>query len=232
MKLESTRSVLKSFLVNPKIKMNYPITSIVSPWDSVIVFIHMDKLGEEEFNSFGVRKMDTLLSAIDVYEDPVITFEGNNIVLTTSSDKQEIRTSTPELNALIKEPKYEALKAIENSPADYNKIFDVVIDKEDLIKKSKIQKLFGLEVYRIKGENDNCQISVCNLNGSVGENEATSNIDGTGDGEIVFSVEDISMLPILDYKVSVYERTANGSKISIWRPVDIPEVEVIVTQKQ
>ena len=41
MKLQKTRQVLKSFLVNTKVKMNYPITSIANPWDSVIVFIHM-----------------------------------------------------------------------------------------------------------------------------------------------------------------------------------------------
>ena len=232
MKLKSTRTLIKSFLINPKIKLSYPITSMVNQWESVIIFMHMDKLGESPFESFGVRQMDTVLSAIDVYDEPNIEIQNNNIIISTDSDKQEIRTASNELNALIKEPKYGALQNIETNTAVFEQILNVNISKEDLAKKLKTQKLFSLETFKIGSENGESYISVCNINGDINENEAKSIIEGTGNGSIIFNVDDISSLPVLNYNIKVYKNIQNGSQISVWRIPEIPEVEIIVTEKQ
>jgi len=234
MKLQKTRQVLKSFLVNTKVKMNYPITSIANPWDSVIVFIHMDRLGEDEFESFGVRKMDTLLATVDIYNEPNIELKPDNIVISTDRDRQEIRTASPELNALIKEPKYAALQGIEGNAGAFTKTFDTDITKDELQQKSKIQRLHGLESYVLEVEKGKLNFTVCNLNGKVKENPATTHLDDTEDEDkmVVFSVDDVSMLPAMDYNVKVYKNNANGSQISIWRPTELPEVEVVITEKQ
>jgi len=232
MKKKSTREIIKSFLVNTKVKVNYPITSIVSPWDSVIVFIHLDKLGEEPFEGFGVRQMDTLLSAIDVYDDPQIEIKQPNIIISTDHDRQEIRTSSPELNKLIKEPKYDALVSIETNKEVFELVLDINVPKDEMIKKTKIQRLFALEVYALEADENGASISVCNLNSGIGENEAKSKLEGSGNGKIIFNVDDISMLPQEDYNVKVYKNKQAGSQISVWRIKDRDEVEIIVTEKQ
>jgi len=231
MRNKETRQLMKAFLVNPKVKMQYPITGITSQFDSVIVFINLEKLGEDTFEPFGIRQMDTVLNVIDVYNEPNVELTPSNIIITTDKDKQEIRTASQEMTNLIKSPKYEALKTIETNTTMFEKIMEVEISKSDLSSKLKVQRLLGLEILKIEADGD-ATLSVCNMNGQVTDNEAKSEINGSGNGTFILNVEDIGLIPIMDYNVKVYKNTQNGAQISIWRLPEHDAIEIIITEKQ
>ena len=71
-----TLKVLQSLsLVNNSVIMSYPIVC-VKDGKSVQAFFDVSKLGEEEFQEFGIYGISDFLSAVSLVTDPSIQLDG------------------------------------------------------------------------------------------------------------------------------------------------------------
>ena len=89
-----TRENLKSFLVNPQVKFEYPVTAIGTPTKSTIILIDLEKLDENAANNekpFGIIKTDVLLNVINSIPDCEISHTDSDIIIKNDNVEQKIR---------------------------------------------------------------------------------------------------------------------------------------------
>jgi len=222
MKNEITRKILKSFLVNPQVKFEYPITAVATPTKSIIVLINLEQLGEseEDFKEpFGIIKTDVLLNVIDNIKDAEIEMTESDIIIKNDRVKQKIRKSPPNIFMEIKK---ESIKVVEET---FNVINELIVTDELLKDILTRAKLLGHDTFIIK-EN---KIVTGRENGTELEDESETIIETEKDGEIKLNINDLIKLPIIDYKVKVY--TNGDIKLVVLYPLDHDEVKVVVSEK-
>ena len=215
---EKTRQVLKGFLFNPQVKFEYPVTAISTPNKSIIAFIDMEKLGEEDFNPFGIIKTDVLLSVIDTIDDPEITFTDTDVEIKNDRVSQKIRKSPTEIFITINK---ESLKMVKEN---FEKVLEINMDEgtlDDILKRAKI---LGHDTFIFK-EN---KVLTGVQNGSELEDETETSIASEGNGEIILNINDLYKLPKLGYNFKVY--TDGDVKLLIANPA-IDGVEVVISEK-
>jgi len=224
---KNTRTVIKSFLFNPAVKFQYPMTSILNAERSLIAFIDMEKLGEEQFSDFGIAKTDTLLSVIDAITESTVTIENDkdpeNITIKNSKTTQKIRKSSPDL---FQEAKAETISMIRGS---FDTVIEIDLMKEDLKDLVQISRMLSLDTLVLK---DNKMVSG-RASGNDMEDENITEIEGKFDsdnGSFKLDLTNLAKLPQMDYKLTVYHRADDNIKVAFLEP-DTTGVLVVVSEK-
>jgi len=231
MRLQTTRKIVKSFLTYPQVKFTYPITGITNNEKSLIVFIDMEKLGEEEFKDFAVSKTDMLLSIIDKIEN----IEGNDNVEINLDDDMDIVITSDKLNQKIRKSPINLFQNVNHKSVDLvkeqaDKVIETKITKEELSSILDIAKTVQNDTLILK---DNKVITGKLFNKTL-ENDNEFTLDnGTFESEIKLDINHFYKLPKIDYKIEVYELNKDGQNIRLafLTPKDIDGVLVIISEK-
>jgi len=219
MKNKKTREILKAFLINPQVKFTYPITTIMNIEKSVIAFIDMEALGEDEFKEYGIAKTDTLLALIDAIPNSEVEIGETDIVIKNEKTTQKFRKSPADL---FLEAKTGVLKTIEES---FDKTIELELDEKTLADTLKIAKLLGLDTLVLK---DN-KIITGRAVGDDLEDENVTEIEGSFNGEIKLNVNDIAKLPLMTYNIRVF--TNGEHTVSFWESDKVAGVKVVISEK-
>jgi len=217
-----TREILKSFLVNPQVKFEYPVTAIGTPTKSTIILIDLEKLDEDAANyekPFGIIKTDVLLNVIDSIPDCEISHTDSDIIIKNDNVEQKIRKSPA---SIFMEIKKEAIKQVEEG---FDVINSLQLSSEILKDILGRAKLLGHDTFIIKQN----EIITGRENGNELEDESKTKISTEKDGEIKLNINDLLKLPTIDYNCKVY--TNGDIKLIVLYPIDYPEVKVILTEK-
>ena len=215
---EKTRMVLKGFLFNPQVKFEYPLTAISTSNKSIIAFIDMEELGEEEFEEFGIIKTDTLLNIIDTIEEPEIEMTDSDIVIKNERVTQKIRKAPTSIFMNINKG---SLKMVEEN---FEKLNEITIDNvalQDILKRARI---LGHDTFII----DSNKIITGIQNGSELEDETITQFETNGEKEIKLNISDLLKLPKDDYEMIAY--TNGDVKLMVVKP-SIPGVKVVISEK-
>jgi len=219
MKNKKTREILKAFLINPQVKFTYPITTIMNIEKSVIAFIDMEALGEDEFKEYGIAKTDTLLALIDAIPNSEVDIGETDIVIKNDKTTQKFRKSPADL---FLEAKTAVLKTIEES---FDKTIELELDEKTLADTLKIAKLLSLDTLVLK---DN-KIITGRAVGDDLEDENVTEIEGNFNGKIKLNVNDIAKLPLMTYHIRVF--TNGEHTVSFWESDKVSGVKVVISEK-
>jgi len=227
MRLKTTRKILKSFLTYPQVKFTYPMTGITNNEKSLIVFIDMEKLGEEKFEDFAISKTDTLLNIIDTIEKSGdVEIDLNNetdIIIKNNKITQKIRKSPLNLFQDVNS------KSIDVVRQTADKIIDCEVKGSELRDIIGISRMLGNDTMILK---DNKIITGKSFNKTL-ENENEYILDnGTFEDDIRLSLEYISKLPILDYRIEGFKIEKEGMvvKLVFLTPLEIDGVLVVISE--
>jgi len=219
MRKETTRKIMKSFMINPMARLDYPITSLVSPNKSIIAFIDMEKLGEEPFDSFGTSRLDILLNIADTIKGSTLEFTDTDIIVKNDRVKQKVRKSSEDL---FEQAKYEVLEHIETN---MDKIADIDLDSQTLKEITTSAKMLGLDTMIVK---EGKIITAKDFNGDL-EDENEIKIEGEVKQETSFNVEDFFKIPNGNYSLKIY--TNGDVSTAIITPEKIQQVKIVIAQK-
>lgn len=224
---ENTRKVLKALTsVSNSAILRYPVSTVAQKDKSLIAFVDLEALDEEEFEDFGVSFLSDLLNLVDFYDGADISLNSGIIDIKGENSHQRYRTTDLDM-----------MKAFDISPSILVKMtaetpaikFDITKDELDRFK--KIASLVKSD-YMVISDGT---ITVCKLdatNNMLDESTTDFVMDSNGcTDNIVFAISNIDKIPSGNYEVSLIKNPKSGNYISLWESCDNPYKIVVSVSK-
>ena len=210
--------------------IKWPVTNFNPTDKSIIAFLDLEKLGEPQFEQFGIYRISEFLQLLDYYDDASVGLDGNVITIKSASTVQRyITTNENNLTA------FDVSSAILDKIAGAPLVGTIQLSKDELDRTKKISNLLNLpelgitsdgsEIeFTIQANTGQSNIQAQNDNRTVMEGQPTESFD------LTLKVESIQKLPACDYTIEVHRNAASGSYITQWNAVDLP-ITIIVMPK-
>ena len=230
---KNTRTVLKNLnTIGNSAIIRYPYTSIIQPDKTLISFIDMEALGEEEFDEFGIYFLSEFLSLVDLYDDGEVRREGNIIELENSYSTQKYETPDLEIMKIFDVPSAVLGKLLSS---EIEVSFDLGTEQLSRIKKvASLLKLKSM-IVDAKTENEEMKLVACNLSENDSYMQESVNDVPIGivnvDTKVVFDIQNILKIPDADYKVRIIKNQDTGNYISLWEAENEPFSIIVTLQK-
>lgn len=225
---ENTRAVLKSLTsVSNSAIFRHPITTVAQKDKSLIAFLNIADLGEEEFEEFGISFMSDFLNLVEFYKDATIEINDGVIDMKTETSHQRYRST--ELD-IMKSFDFPSALLDNINKAEATITFD--ISNDDLTRFKKISSLVKSD-YFIVSDSD---ITVCKLDAkdNMLDESTTEILTSTNEDveeRIVFAMTSIDKLPSQNYTVKIVKNPKTGNYISVWSSQDQPINIVVSVEK-
>lgn len=225
---KNTKAVLSALsAINTQAIISYPITGI-KMGNNVQAFFNMTKLGEEEFQEFGIFNIPELLSTVGVIgDDANITMESG--VMTIANDNSSIRYGTTNIGIIedecrTKTDMVDRIKTNEN-------VVNFELPQSELEKLKKVSGVLkDLTDLSIETKDDAIVVTV------QGKEKSSNNIAIKLAGEVLGEVSlkivmaNINKLPNGSYNVSVY-KSAKGSLITVFQSQGVDGLNIVIAAK-
>lgn len=225
---KNTKAVLSALsAINTQAIISYPITGI-KMGTNVQAFFDMNKLGESEFEEFGIFNIPELLSTVAVIgDDADITMEGG--VMTISNDNSSIRYGTTNLSVIEDEcrTKTDMVERIQSN----SNVVNFELPQTEL---EKLKKVAGV----LKDLTD---LNVQTEDGAVvltvqGKEKSSNNIAIKFPAEVFEETQlkvvmsNVNKLPNGSYNVGVY-KSAKGSLICLFESQGVDGLSIVIAAK-
>jgi len=234
----NTRKVLQSLTkINEKMIFTYP-RMCVKMGLSVQAFLDLDKLGEEQFNEFGIFDFNGFASSVNIDKDPEISLVdiGNRtqalhiIDKTTNGKTKHITTQIETLEDMGCRGDLELPDKMLN-PDRNTKIveFEISRDQFDILRKKAKQ-------YHMTEVTINANINGDIKLGVNGVEESTNDYSLTFDGEViedinmVLDIKLVDLLPIGAYKIAII-KSKKGNSIPVFISTTIDGLIITMARK-
>lgn len=218
--------------ITPSVIFSYPITGIRDPNKTIIAFIELDKLGDEEFEEFGVLQVRQFMDLLSIAgEDSDISIT-NGIVHIESKDLK-CKYLTNDLDTL--EANFRAkptmLANVEKTPS----ASEFKLTAQELDKIKKVSTLLSLENFIVSSRNNKVSINVGNtsINNKSEGNEFQVTINEcviNEECDVLLSINNVRKLPQSDYNVKI-AKSANGNVIIRFVSDKIPGLTIFIATK-
>jgi hypothetical protein len=217
--------------ISPSVIFTYPITGIRDASKTIIAFVELDKLGEEEFEEFGVIKVREFMDLLNIAGDADITNDDG--VLTIKSKDIKCRYVTTDLDVL--EDSFRArptmLAKVEETPSAST--FTITANELDKIK--RVSALLSLENFTVISKNDEVLVTVANssINNKSESNDfqlTFSDSTVVDECSVLLSVANIRKLPSGNYDVKI-AKSPNGNVIIRFVSQNIAGLTIFIATK-
>lgn len=207
--------------------VSYPKTGVQDLDRSIVAFIDLEKLGETEFEPFGLMNVSEFLSLVSLIDNADINIE--NRVATVKNSDVESKYYTTAIS-IIEEAYGTNAAILENIDKAFEAAtFDITAAELD-----KLKKTSGF-------------LKVPDLNISAGEGEVVLNITDTtvkdsnsykvkvnasvSDAEmnIVLDMNNIKKIPSGAYNIKIAKNQKSGSYITKWTSLDLDCLQIVVS---
>ncbi len=228
---KETRKALKDLsTIGDSAIIRWPFTSIIQLDRALISFIDLEKLGEKEFDEFGIYFLSEFLSLIDLYEDGEIKRTGNIVELSNNNSTQKYQTTDLDIMNIFDMPSAVLGKLL---ASDIEVSFDLSSEQLDRIK--KVASLLKLKTFIIDAKADNVNLVACNLSeNDAYMQESISEVPGgtiNVDTKVVFDIQNILKIPSANFKIRVIKNEKTGNYISLWESEDAPVTIIVAIKK-
>lgn len=217
--------------IAPSVIFSYPITGIRDAAKTIIAFIELDKLGEDEFKEFGVIKVKEFMDLLNIAGDAESSID--NGVITIKSKDLKCKYITTDLDVLERDfrAKDSMLSKVEEAPAAST--FKITSQELDKIK--KVSSLLGLENFIVSSKGDDVTVTVGNtsINTKSESNEFSLNLSNSNvveECDVLLGISNIKKLPSGDYDVKV-AKSGNGSVIIRFTSTTIAGLTIFIATK-
>lgn len=209
--------------------ITYPITGIQDIDRSIVAFINVEDLGEEEFEDFGLMNITEFLNLASLIENADISIEDK--IATIKNDNNETSKYHTTDISIIEEAygtNPAILDNIDKAPESAN--FDISVENLDKIKKtSGFLKVNDLVI--APDANGNIVLDITDSK-TKDSNSFKTTIDGTctdTDMNIVIDMNNIKKIPSGNYNIKVAKNPRSGSYITKWTSLDKPSLKIVVS---
>lgn len=217
--------------ISPSVIFSYPITGIRDASKTIIAFIELDKLGENEFEEFGVIKCKEFMDLLSIAGEAESSIE--NGIITIKSKDLKCKYITTDLDVLERDfrAKETMLAKVEEAPSAST--FKITSQELDKIK--KVSSLLGLENFVVSSKSDKVVVTVGNtsINAKSESNEFSmvlSESDVSEDCDVLLSISNVKKLPSGDYDVKI-AKSANGAVIIRFSSCSIAGLTIFIATK-
>jgi len=225
---QDTRELLKALApISDSMILKYPITGINQVDKSIIAFLDLEKLGEEEFDTFGIYKIGEFLSLLDIYADSDISLADDVVTIQNSTTTQ--RYVTTHINNL---EAFDIPTTVLDNISKAPKVAEVTITKQELENIKKISNLLKLPDLTIETENNEL-FAIVNNASQPGMNDNKTKIGAAAiseDFKLVIDMNQISKLPSIEYDIEIAKNPKTGSYITLFKAKTIP-LKIVVSVK-
>jgi len=224
---ENTRSVLKSLggIGNSAI-IRYPLTSVLQLDKSLVAFVDLEALGENEFDEFGLYYMSEFLGLLDFYSNADIQINNGIVDIKSAGSNQKYQTTDLDTMELFDIPS-KVLDRIDGAQP----IAEFELSKDDIDRFKKISTLAKVNSLVFESNASNISAIICDVDASGNYMNASTNmLDVSNVSEpikIQLEMSNISKLPSYNFKVKVIKNNETGNFISLWVAEEQP-VKIIV----
>lgn len=185
-----------------KAVLKYPVTTINSDSNDVVININAEALGCSEFEDTGVYELSKFLNMFAIFEGAEVKREGDLLKIQNTSE-----SATFTLCELSLLESHNLNSQIIGSLTQFPSISEFMLNAADLqIIKKASSILSELNALEIKGVGNNTTVALGFHNRfNSSQNSYKKDYLGTStqDFALMLGIENIQKLPIADYKVSV-----------------------------
>jgi hypothetical protein len=228
----NTRAVVNQLRdISPSVIFTYPITGIRDAAKTIIAFIELDKLGENEFEEFGVIKVKEFMDLLNIAGEAESSI--TNGVINIKSKQLKCKYITTDLSVLERDfrAKDSMLAKVEETPTASS--FKITSHELDQIK--KVSSLLGLENFVVSSKDDEVKVTVGNtsINARSESNEFSlvlTNGEVIEECNVLLSISNVKKLPSGDYDVKI-AKSANGNVIIRFSSTTIAGLTIFIATK-
>jgi hypothetical protein len=205
---QNTQKVVGALLdFNPSVICSYPIMGIRDQEKTIFAFIDLAKMGETEFQEFGLLKAKELLDLLKIAgEEATYTFDGRAINVDSKTVKcKYITTLVSSLEESCRTNPERTLNAVNSAETAMTFSFGV----QQLSQIKSVSNLLNFEDLVLESSDEGIFITASNTREKDG-NGFTLQLEGVSklDTSILVSVSNLRKLPAGNYSVKV----AKGQK--------------------
>jgi hypothetical protein len=217
--------------ISPSAIFTYPITGIRDANKTIIAFIELDKLGDEEFEEFGVIKVREFMDLLSIAGDAETSI--TNGIINIQSKDLKCRYLTTDIDVLESSfrVKPSMLQKVEETPAAST----FTITKEELDKIKRVSALLSLENFVVSSKDNKVTVNVGNssINAKSESNEFQMTF-GNGivndECNVLLSIANVRKLPAGDYDVKI-AKSPNGSVVIRFISKNIAGLTIFIATK-
>lgn len=225
---QDTKELLKALApISDSMILKYPITGINQVDKSIIAFLDLEKLEEEEFETFGIYKMGEFLSLLDIYSDAEISLSDDVVTIqNTSTTQRYVTTHLGNLEA------FDIPSTILDNIGKAPKVAEITLLKHELENIKKISNLLKLSDLTIETEEDELY-TIVNDASQPGMNDNKTKVGAASineDFKLVIDINQIQKLPSIDYDIEIAKNPTTGSYITLFKAKTIP-LKIVVSVK-
>lgn len=217
--LEKFRNTLIQFKeVTEKIIVSYPITGIKDSSNSILIYIDCKKLGNPEFEEFGLIRFRELLELLRIVDDKDLNILFKDNILYIKSPLLNCKYVTTDISILEEDSRVK--ESILNNIKEQESIITFILNIDILDKLKKISMLLNLEDININipitGDNINMVLS--NINDTSISDNIEFNIKPVAveskktnetEHKILLNLNNLKKIPLIEYKISIKQNSKN-----------------------
>jgi len=192
--------------INNSAIISYPVSTISNKTKDILGKVYFDKL-TDEFPEFGVWDLGSLLSSINILEEPTISLDGNILTAKDSYSKINYVTSSPSIlgDSVCDAKIIDSTLAIES-------VVDVSMSTDIVSRIKKGAKAFSnLKDAQFSKVGDTFMVKTLNKESfNASSNSFELKLDSTkcvgNDFDIVIPISNFLSLPDIDFEFKVHEK--------------------------
>lgn len=217
--------------ISPSAIFSYPITGIRDANKTIIAFIELDKLGDSEFEEFGVIKVREFMDLLAIAGDADTSLE--NGIINIKSKDIKCRYLTTDIDVL--ESSFRAkpimLQKVEETPAAST----FTITSQELDKIKRVSALLSLENFVVSSKDNLVNVNVGNssINTKSESNEfqlTFSDCIVSEECNVLLSINNVRKLPAGDYDVKI-AKSPNGNVVIRFTSKNIAGLTIFIATK-
>ena len=229
MLINETQKILRDLsTISTTAIVSYPITGIQDIDRSIVAFINLEELGEQEFEDFGLMSIPEFLNTIDLVDDADIDIE--NRIATIKNTNMSCKYYTTDISII--EEAYGTKPAILEN---IDKAFEAAtfeLEASQLDKLKKTSNTLKVNHLVIAPSKDGGLVLDVTDSQKSDSNSLKTTIMGDcqdADMEIVIDMNNIKKIPAGSYSVRVAKNPKSGSYITKWTSLDLPSLQIVVS---
>ena len=230
---ENTQAVLNQLKnITPSGIFNYPITGLRDASKTIIAFIDLTKLGEDEFEEFGILQLREFCDLLGIAgKNSKASMENGSI--TIISDDLKCRYVTTDVDIL--ESSFRVKTTMLTNVENANTAFSFNLTSQELDRIKKVSGLLNLENFTIASDNEKVIVTVNNdsLKAISSSNEfqmELGSIDLIEACTILLPINNVKKLPSGDYTVKV-AKTPGDNVIIRFESNNVAGLTILIASK-
>lgn len=225
---KKTLKVIQSLnSISNKVIFDYPLTCI-RDGKTVQAYLDMSKLGEDEFESFGIYSLSDLLSAVSLIENPEITLNSKTLKIFNNKSSVTYNTSSIELLEEDCGSDYSLIQRVKSN----TKIGEFELSSNDF-KDIKIASNALKDLPDLHISNSKSGISLKISGKEKNSNTYETIVDGKSeeDFNLIANLNFLKKIPTGNYLVEIYKSQKGDSRILLFTSKDIESLEILLAIK-